>query len=349
MAEIFNSDSHKADALGLTRYPDPLQLEAKQHLCNLRNDHSCTQKIITADNVYVGAGASEVIDVLMRCFAVPGHDKILICPPTYEIFLVSAHINDLGIVEVPLLPAPGFSLNLESISAALSHESNIKIVFFVSPNNPTGTIIPKEDLAKILEHPTWNGVVVLDEAYIDYSSKTSSCAEWVAEWPNFVVVQTLSKAFGMAGIRFGAAFTSPPIVQLLNNLSATYNIPGPTSKLACYALSAGLDVMWRNRAKMEVQRTRLLHELLRLPGVGSLRGGTESNFLLFEILDGNGKPDNGTARAVCESLAEEGDILVRFRGTHHGCLGCIRITIGTESEMTRLLTAIEVSLAKAHI
>ncbi|KAF8866173.1 PLP-dependent transferase [Acephala macrosclerotiorum] len=317
---------------------EPYCSEEKRHLCNLRNDHSCTQKTITADNVYVGAGASEVIDVLIRCFAVPGDDKTLICPPTYEIFSVSAHVNDVGIVEAPLLPAPGFGLDVESISAALSQEPNIKLVFLVSPNNPTGTIIPKEDLAKILEHPTWNGVVVLDKAYIDYSSKTSSRAEWITEWPNLVVVQTLSKAFGTAGIRSGAAFASPPIVQLLNNLSATYNIPGPTSKLACYALSAGLDVMQRNRAKMEVQRNRLLHELPKLPGVGRLRGGTESNFLLFEILDRNGKPDNSTARAVCEILAEEGDILVRFRGTHHGCLRCIRITIGIESEITQLLT-----------
>jgi histidinol-phosphate aminotransferase len=347
-AKIFKSDSHRSDALGLNKYPDPLQSELKQHLCNLRNDHSHTQKTITPDNVYVGAGANEVIDALTRCFGVPGKDKVLICPPTYQMYAVSAHVNDVGTVKVPLLPAPDFRLDVQGISTTLFQEPNIKIIYLVSPNNPTGTVIHQEELAKILEHPTWNGVVVLDEAYIDYSSTTTSRAEWVTEWPNLVVVQTLSKAFGLAGIRLGAAFTSLPIARLLNNLSLTYNIPGPTSTLACYALSAGLEVMRANITKMEVQRNRLLHELPRLPGVGMLRGGTESNFLLFEILDANGKPDNGTARAVCEILAEESGVVVRFRGTEHGCLGCIRITIGTESEMTRLLSVIKVSLAKVH-
>jgi histidinol-phosphate aminotransferase len=293
-------------------------------------------------------GSDEAIDALLRCFCVPARDKILVCPPTYGMYSVSAQVNDVGLVKVPLLPAPEFDIDVPAITSTLSspEASNIKLIYLCSPGNPTGSLVKKEDLMRILEHPTWNGVVVLDEAYIDFAPEGSSLAEWVAEWPNFVVMQTLSKAFGLAGIRLGAAFTSPEIASLLNNLKAPYNISSPTSVIACQSLQpAGLGVMREHRASIVAQRDRLLKELPKVKGVGRFRGGTASNFLLVEILNSSGNPDNVTALKVYESLAENRGVVVRFRGKEHGCMGCLRITVGTEAEVTRFLreigTAIE--------
>jgi len=330
--------------MGLHRYPDPHQHILKQLLCDLRNTHVHTSKDITAENIFVGVGSDEAIDALLRCFCVPGHDKILVCPPTYGMYGVSAQVNDIGLVKIPLLPAPEFSIDVPSITAALSgpESKNIKLAYICSPGNPTGSLIKKSDLKELLEHPTWNGVVVLDEAYIDFAPQDSSLAEWVIEWPNLVVMQTLSKAFGLAGIRLGAAFTSEPIARLLNNMKAPYNIPNPTSEIACQALqSGGLEAMRGNVAKIVSQRERLLTELPKVDGIGRFRGGITSNFLLVEILDKAGKPDNVTALKVYEKLAENRGVVVRFRGKEHGCLGCLRITVGTDIEVTRFLKELD--------
>lgn len=299
----------------------------------------------------MGVGSDEAIDALLRCFCVPGKDSILVCPPTYGMYTVSAQVNDVGLVKIPLLPAPEFGIDVPAISSALSFSeaSTIKLVYLCSPGNPTGSLIKKEDVRKVLEHPTWNGVVVLDEAYIDFAPEGSSLAEWVAEWPNLVVMQTLSKAFGLAGIRLGAAFTSPPIAALLNNLKAPYNVSSPASAIACQALSeGGLAVMRGNREKILKQRDRLLNELPKVKGIGRFRGGTASNFLLVEILDKEGKPDNVTALKVYERLAENRGVVVRFRGKEFGCLGCLRITVGTESEVERFLKEVGDVIAQVH-
>jgi histidinol-phosphate aminotransferase len=262
---------------------------------------------------------------------------------------VSAQVNDISLVKVPLTPAPEFALDIPAINAALSSDPTIKLVYMCSPGNPTGSLIPKSQLQMLLEHPTWNGIIILDEAYIDFAPEGSSLAEWVTEWDNLVVMQTLSKAFGLAGIRLGAAFAAPPVARLLNNLKAPYNVSSPTSAIACQALSeGGIAVMWANRARILAQRNRLLRELPKVKGIGRFRGGMASNFLLVEILDKAGKPDNVTALAVYEQLAERRGVVVRFRGKEHGCLGCLRITVGTEEEVTRLLIEIERALSDIH-
>ncbi|KAH0433230.1 histidinol-phosphate aminotransferase [Colletotrichum camelliae] len=345
----FEAGNLGIDFLGLNRYPDPHQPELKQLLCNLRNTHTHTTKNLGPENVFVGVGSDEAIDALLRCFCAPGKDRILTCPPTYGMYSVSAQINDVSIVKVPLKPAPEFAMDTDAILDTLSKEDNIKLVYLCTPGNPTGSVLSKDDIRRVMEHPTWNGVVVLDEAYIDFAPEGSSLAEWVLEWPNLVVMQTLSKAFGMAGIRLGAAFTSPAIARLLNAMKAPYNISSPTSALACYAVSEkGLAVMRDNRTKILTQRDRIIAELPKIPGVGRLRGGTESNFLLYEMLNAEGKPDNVTALAVYERLAENKGVVVRFRGKEHGCLGCLRITVGTEDEVTRFLASIEKTLAEVR-
>jgi histidinol-phosphate aminotransferase len=341
------------DFFGLNRYPDPHQVELKRGLCRLRNVKVHTQKDLGPENLFVGVGSDEAIDALLRCFCVPGKDKILTCPPTYGMYAVSAQVNDLEITHIPLDVEKGFALRPDEINKALSSDASIKIVYICSPGNPTGRLIRKEDLQQVLQHPTWNGVVVLDEAYVDFAADGSSLAEWVMEWSNLVVMQTLSKAFGLAGIRLGVAFSSSEIARLLNNLKAPYNISSPTSALATAALEPkNLAVMRANRVKILKQRDRLMKELPKISGIGRFLGGTDSNFLLVEILDGTrgsgGRPDNVTALAVYETMAEQKGVVVRFRGKEMGCEGCLRITVGTEKEVDRFLEQIAAALSEIH-
>ena len=334
---------------GLLPFPRH-QVELKQLLCNLRNTNVHTPKELKPENLFVGVGSDEAIDVLLRCFCAPGRDKILTAPPTYGMYGVSAQVNDIEIVKVPLDVNRGFQLQPEEINKTVAADPSIKMVYICSPGNPTANLIRKEDIQKVLEHPTWNGVVVVDEAYIDFAPEGSSLAEWVVEWPNLVVMQTLSKAFGLAGIRLGAAFSSPGIATLLNNMKAPYNVASPTSAIATAALQPeNLAVMRQNRERILKQRNRLGDELPRIPGVGRFLGGKESNFLLVEILDKpGGKPSNVVASAAYENMAEKKGVVVRFRGKEFGCEGCLRITVGTEKEVTKFLGELRVVLEKLY-
>lgn len=264
-------------------------------------------------------------------------------------YSVQAQVNDIGIVEVPLDPARSFELRPDLICAKLTADPTIKQVYICSPGNPTAAVVPKALIQPILEHPTWNGIVIIDEAYIDFSPDGASLAEWVTEWPNLVVMQTLSKAFGMAGIRLGAAFASPQVAQLLNNLKAPYNVSSITSQLALQALAPShRKVMQQNRERILTQRERMIRELPGIKGVGRFRGGFDANFLLTEILDETGRPCNETAMQVYEGLAEKRGVVVRFRGKEYGCEGCLRITVGTEAEVDRLLREMKMLLQDVH-
>ena len=321
-------------------YPCRHQNQLKQLLCDLRNTNGLAQEL-GPDNVFVGVGSDEAIDALLRCFCRPGKDKILTCPPTYGMYAVSAQVNDVEIVQVPL-NTDDFSLRPEQMNAALAQDASIKLVYVTSPGNPTGNLVSTDALRELLQHPTWNGVVVVDEAYIDFAHDGASMAAEVLAWPNLVVMQTLSKAFGLAGIRLGCAFTSAPIARLLNSLKAPYNIPAPTSAIARAALSPpNVEVMRRHRAMIAAQRDRMVQELPTIAGVGRFRGGRDSNFLLVEILARpHGQPSNPVALAVYEALAQHRGVIVRFRGKELGCQGCLRITVGTQTEVTRFLREI---------
>ncbi|KAK7706526.1 histidinol-phosphate transaminase [Botryosphaeria dothidea] len=340
-------DNFELDLRGLNRYPDPHQIPLKQRLCELRNTNDHTNIELRPENLFVGVGSDEAIDALLRAFCVPGKDKILTCPPTYGMYSVSAQTNDVGIVKVPLIASEDFALDAPAINEVLSSPegANIKLVYICSPGNPTGALVSKSAVEQVLKHPTWNGVVVVDEAYIDFAPEGSSLAQWATEWPNLVVMQTLSKAFGLAGIRLGAAFTSPAIARLLNSLKAPYNISNPTSQIAQQALvPRHLKVMHRNRAAIMAQRDRLVLEMPKIPGVGRFLGGRDANFLLVEFLSApkeeGGKPDNGVALKVYEALAEQKGVVVRFRGKELGCTGCLRVTVGTQAECTRFLDSL---------
>lgn len=333
-----DKDIHPLD---LHRYPSRLQEKLKQQLCDFRNTHIHTDKDLVPENVFLGIGSVESIDALIRCFCIPGEDHILICPPTYGMYAVSSQVNNVGVVSVPLKEAPDFALDMDRILAVLTRTPTIKLVYLTSPGNPTGSLLAKSDIETILAHPTWNGVVVLDEAYIDFADDDASLVGLVTEYPNLVVLQTLSKAFGLAGIRLGATYAPIPIANLLNNLRAAWNIPSPTSILASYALSEeGIAAMVANKQKAKLQRDRLVDQLPQIRGVGRIRSGNHSNFLMFEIINTRGEPDNAVAAVVYDRLAATRGVILRYRGSEPGCFGCLRISIGTEDETTRFLVAL---------
>lgn len=333
----------------LNRYPDPHQSDLKQLLCNLRNTNFDSP--LTPANLYVGVGSDEAIDALIRCFCKPGKEMILTCPPTYGMYSVAAQINEVTVVAIDQFVDENgkFSLRTDEVIEKLEQDPLIKLIYLCSPGNPTAAVLDQKAVKKILEC-RWNGIVVVDEAYIDYSSPGSSMAPMVVDYPNLVVMQTLSKAFGMAGIRLGAAFASPPVAQLLNNIKAPYNISSPTSFLAQQALSkGGLKVMHRNVEATIEQRARLVSELPKIEGVSRIIGGLDANFLLVEILDRpGGAPSSEVAQRVYKELAETKGVVIRYRGNEKGCRGCLRITVGTEAEISYLLTRLQIVLKEIY-
>lgn len=315
-------------------------------LCNLRNNKIHSNQTLTPANLFLGVGSDEAIDALIRVFCRPATDKILTCPPTYSMYGVSAKINDVEVLKIPRRTANGsFALDVAAISAALSADPTIKILYFDSPGNPSGSLLAKSDIEALLAHPTYNGIIVVDEAYIDFTpDPTASLAELVLEYPNLCVMQTLSKAFGLAAIRLGACFAHPDIAFLLNKLKAPYNISEPTSRIATNALSpSGIAHMRSTLRTLEHQRTRMLESIPQIVGIGARVGGTDGNWVMYRVLNKQGEPCNTTALAVHERLARatsaDGSrgVVTRFRGKDLGCEACLRITVGTEAEVDRLL------------
>ncbi|KAI8580261.1 hypothetical protein K450DRAFT_237636 [Umbelopsis ramanniana AG] len=327
----------------LNRYPDPLHPDIKERVVSLR-------KIPSVHNVFLGVGSDEVIDLLLRIACVPGKDKILITPPTYGMYSVCAQINDVGVVKVNLDVEEGaYQLETEAVNQALKSDPTIKVVFLCSPGNPTSTCLNPDSIRAVLENPDYSGLVVVDEAYIDFvdQTKNPSVSTWITKYPNLVVMQTLSKSFGLAGIRMGVGIANADVIQILNNTKAPYNISTLTAQVALEALSdKGLETMYQNIEQLRQQRDLLIEALQNFPvaGVGKIRGAAEGNFLLVEILNQNGEPCNQRAEQVYKNLAESKDVVVRFRGKDYGCTGCLRISVGTEQEMKTCLKQLEIAL-----
>ncbi|ORZ16940.1 histidinol-phosphate aminotransferase [Absidia repens] len=324
----------------LHRYPDPYHVQVKNAFIKLR-------QLPSVNNIFLGVGSDEVIDLLMRVACVPAQDKILITPPTYGMYSVCAHINDVQVVKTPLIVEGGaYQLDTEKVLQDLKANPQVKLVFLCSPGNPTGTCLSHASIRQVLESD-YEGLVVVDEAYVDFVDKEEgSVAQWVDRYPNLVVMQTLSKSFGLAGIRLGIAVGHPDLIQVLNNTKAPYNIGTPSAQIAQEALSeTGVARMMDYRQRLIQQRGVVIDSLTKLPGVGRVMGGNDANFVLVEILDNNKVPCNERAEKVYKHMAESMDVVVRFRGKEYGCQGCLRITIGTENENKTMLNKLQESLA----
>lgn len=295
------------------RYPDPHQLQLKEEISKIKG--------IAPEHIFLGNGSDECIDLLYRCFCEPGKDNIIICPPTYGMYEVSANINDIAIKKAPLLES--FQLDLIHLENLV--DANTKIIWLCSPNNPTGNLLNRQDVEAVLNNFT--GIVVIDEAYINFSRQKSFIQE-LTEYPNLVVMQTFSKAWGLAGLRLGMAFASTAIIEVMNRVKPPYNISQATQEIALQALE---NVGQVNDMIVELadMRDALTEVLKGMPGVQTVYP-SDANFLLVKMDD---------ARNVYEYLLTKA-IVVRDRTKVKLCEDCLRITVGTEKENTDLVDAL---------
>jgi histidinol-phosphate aminotransferase len=300
--------------MALNRYPDPLQLKVKEKLSLIKG--------VPVKNIFLGNGSDEAIDVLLRIFCEPRIDNIIICPPTYGMYKVSASINDVTIKEVALTSA--FQLDLNGIETAI--DANTKLIFICSPNNPTGNSINAMDIEIILNN--FNGIVVIDEAYINYS-KQKTFINALTEYPNLVIMQTLSKAWGLAGLRLGMAFAGDVIMQYMNNVKYPYNINESAQQLALQALENIAQV--NDWTKKTISERNLLEQNLVENNLCEKVHPSDANFILVQFKD---------AKKLYDTLCENG-IIVRDRSKVILCDNCLRITIGTKNENEKLLTEIK--------
>jgi histidinol-phosphate aminotransferase len=314
-AEIFLDANENPFETGLNRYPDPLQWKLKAAISKLKG--------VPAEQIFLGNGSDEAIDLVVRIFCEPRQDHILILPPTYGMYQVSADIADVGIRSVSL--TLDFQPDVAAVLAAADAHS--KILFICSPNNPTGNDVKLEHIRSLCAQ--FQGIVVVDEAYIDFS-KQASCTSLLAEFPNLIVMQTFSKAWGMAGIRLGMAFASTEIIQLFNKVKPPYNINQLTQQIALEALETSYDDYKQLLSTLLSERERLVQGLRELPFVEKVFP-SDANFMLIKMDDPN---------RTYQYLVEEG-IIVRNRNTVHLCAGSLRITVGRPEENDALLNALK--------
>lgn len=300
--------------IAYNRYPDPMQWKLKQRIAEIKG--------VPAEHIFIGNGSDEVIDIMYRAFCNPGVDNAVICPPTYGMYEVSAHINDVPLKRVPL--TPGFQLDMEGLQEAV--DEHTKLIFVCSPNNPTGNAIHRGDIEVLLNN--FGGIVVIDEAYINFSRHRSFIQE-LTEYPNLVVMQTLSKAWGLAALRVGMAFTSTVIVEVMNKIKPPYNISQASQELALEALQRVDEVNAWIRETVN-QRNALSQSLASLPVVQHVYP-SDANFLLVKTTD---------PRGIYGQLVEKG-IIVRDRSRVELCEGCLRITVGTPEENLELMAALQ--------
>ena len=316
-AEVFLDANENSLGSPLTkwynRYPDPMQWKVKEALSRIKG--------ISPQHIFLGNGSDECIDVLYRAFCVPGKDNIIINPPTYGMYEVSAHINDIEVRRATL--TDDFQLDLVHLENLV--DANTKIIWICSPNNPTANSIDRQDVEVVLNN--FPGLVVVDEAYINFSRHRSFIQE-LPDYPNLVVMQTMSKAWGLAGLRLGMAFASEAIIEVFNKVKPPYNINQATQELALKALEETEQVNDMIRA-LVTMRGQLEQQLATLPVVVKIFP-SDANFLLVKVTD---------AAAVYHYLLEKG-IVVRDRSKVELCQGCLRITVGTEEENKDLLEAL---------
>jgi histidinol dehydrogenase len=300
--------------LNFRRYPDPQQRTIKQKLAELKG--------LEPAQIFLGNGSDEAIDLLVRLTCIPGQDSIVVCPPTYGMYEVTAQVNDVRVERLPLTP----DFQLPPAAAQILARSSAKLLFLCSPNNPTGNLLAQDAVEEILSQ--FHGLVVVDEAYADFSAAPS----WITrleEFPNLVVLQTFSKAWGLAGLRLGVAYAAPGLIGYLNTIKPPYNISTATQQ---HALAALADASRLVEFQTQVIRSRswLTEQLRQLPMVEAVFP-SEANFLLVRF--------RTDATAVYQQLLGYG-IVVRNRGSQPGCAGCLRITVGSTAENMQLVQAL---------
>jgi len=295
----------------LNRYPDPYQRDLKQKLAGLKS--------IQADNIFIGNGSDEVIDLTYRIFCEPGKDNVILCPPTYGMYEVSANTNNVVVQNVSLSNQT-FQLNTERILAAITE--NTKLIFVCCPNNPTGNGVKWADIKRILEG--FNGIVVVDEAYIDFASYNSLITR-LPDYPNLLIMQTFSKAWGLAGARIGIAYADSRIISLFNKVKPPYNVSELNQKAALTALDNYTEFEKRKGLILK-ERSLLINKLEELSQVKKIYP-TEANFMLLEVEN---------AEAVYNNLVGK-KIIVRNRSSL--VKNCIRITVGSAEENQKLVEA----------
>lgn len=295
----------------LNRYPDPLQKQLKDKLAKIKS--------VSAENIFVGNGSDEAIDLCFRIFCEPVKDKALTFIPTYGMYKVSADINNVSLIEAPL--TDDFQIDIDTALPLLKDEQ-LKLVFLCSPNNPTGNIL--NDVETILQN--FNGIVVVDEAYIDFAN-AASLSQKLALYPNLVVLQTLSKAWGLAAARVGLAFANAPVINLFNKVKPPYNISRINYEAALAALE-NADAVEKQKQVLLSERENLISALAQLPITKKIYP-TDANFVLVEVTDADG---------IYNALVQKG-IILRNRNTV--VPGCLRITIGTPEENTLLINTLK--------
>ncbi|HKK76813.1 MAG TPA: histidinol-phosphate transaminase [Saprospiraceae bacterium] len=312
-ADIFLDANENPFDTGMNRYPDPLQWAVKEQISRLKS--------VPSENIFLGNGSDEVIDLLIRIFCEPREDGIILLPPTYGMYKVSADIADVAQREVSL--TGDFQPNIPAILAEA--DKNTKLLFVCSPNNPTGNDMEAEKVHELCRQ--FPGIVIVDEAYIDFSDQ-ESFSQQLDKYPNLVVMQTFSKAWGLAGIRLGMAFASEEIIGLLNKVKPPYNINQLTQKAALDALQkqaeqekmVAIILQERNRMAKVLENLDFIQEVLP----------SNANFILVRVAAPNG---------LYDYLVKQG-IIVRNRSNVHLCAGGIRITIGTAAENEKLIAAL---------
>jgi histidinol-phosphate aminotransferase len=296
------------------RYPDPLQMEIKEILAEWYR--------LKPSEIFIGNGSDEAIDLLFRIFCEPKTDNILICPPTYGMYQVSAEINDVAIKRANL--TADFQLDFVEINRQI--DENTKLVFFCSPNNPTGNSLNRSEILEFTEN--FNGIVIVDEAYIHFSAEQSFLPE-IKNYPNLIVLQTFSKAWGLAGLRIGLAFANEAIIRLFNKVKPPYNISEIAQEAILEALKEKAKIE-KTIAKIVSEREKLIENLSRLELIGKIYP-TDANFVLVKSTDAN---------SIYNFLLDE-TIVVRNRNSVELCEGCLRITVGTEEENAKLLESLK--------
>lgn len=311
---------------GMNRYPEPQPHELIEHLAELYG--------VAPQNLLAGRGSDEGIDLVVRAFCRAGRDSVIICPPTFGMYKVSARIQGAGVIEVPLVKERGFALDPDAVLAAW-HE-DVKLVFVCTPNNPTGNLLDRKAVETLCEKLSGKALVVVDEAYIEFA-RTDSIVERIAEFENLVVLRTLSKAFALAGARCGALIAHAEIVSLLARIITPYSLPTQTIE----AVLEFTDQAHRQESRTRIEtilseRTRLSERLAGLPLIRRV-WRSDCNFLLVECAD---------ADRVLAAAASAG-LIIRDPRSQPALANCLRISVGTPEQNDRLIRGITAAAGAA--